>query len=594
MNVRLQYEKRARRFEQEAASLSARYNRFSMLRLVGFILGIAAVIYGWSTFGVLVGLFLLFLIGLAFAWFVRWHQKMQHLRRHLEKLATINQLELQAADNDFSSFDPGLEFIDPAHPYTGDLDIFGEFSFFQYTDRTSTASGKQWLADYLQTPAEKTKILLRQEAITELSEKLDWRQDFQATGQETNDSPVHVKQLKEWLKTEPFVKGNRMMTAALFLAPIWALIGLLLFIFYLPWYAAILFLVPPAWLLRRTYEQVNQVHLRTTHAEDVLSRYSDLMRCIETEDFTSKKLQKIKAALFSNSEPASRNIRRLSYLIGQLNVRYNVFAVFLNLGGLWDLQWVYRLEKWKEKMKSDVPVWFDALAELEAILSFATLHFNNPDWIFPEIYDEDKLVAEAIGHPLIAAETRVDNDMKMPVRGHIRLITGSNMAGKSTFLRTAGLNIVLAMTGAPVCAKKFQVPLLRVYTSMRTQDALHESTSAFYAELKRLKFVIEAVERGEKVFFILDEILKGTNSRDRHTGAKALIEQLIRSKGAGLIATHDLELGALEKDSEGAIENWCLEVDIRGDQLHFDYKLKPGISKSFNATLLMQQMGIRV
>ena len=173
------------------------------------------------------------------------------------------------------------------------------------------------------------------------------------------------------------------------------------------------------------------------------------------------------------------------------------------------------------------------------------------------------------------------------------------MAGKSTWLRTVGINIVLALAGAPVCATEFRLPLLQVYTSMRTQDALHESTSSFYAELKRLKFIIEAVEDPAKtndipVFFLLDEILKGTNSRDRHTGAKALIRQLIASRGAGLIATHDLELGALEAEAEGRIENWAIEVDIKDGKLFFDYKLKRGVSQSFNATLLMQQMGIKI
>src|SRR5690606_14675278 len=199
------------------------------------------------------------------------------------------------------------------------------------------------------------------------------------------------------------------------------------------------------------------------------------------------------------------------------------------------LHWVRSLEKWKALQKGCLPKWFDALQEFEALISFATLHFNNPDWVFAEITEQPYLTGTAIGHPLIPEDTRVPNDLDMPTEGHIKLVTGSNMAGKSTFLRTVGLNIVMAMSGAPVCAKKLMLPMLDVYTSMRTQDALHESTSSFYAELKRLKFIIEAVENkqaGENdIFFLLDEILKGTNSTDRHTGSKALIRQLIKSKG---------------------------------------------------------------
>ena len=287
-------------------------------------------------------------------------------------------------------------------------------------------------------------------------------------------------------------------------------------------------------------------------------------------------------------------IQRLSYIIGQLNVRYNFFAIFLNLFALWDLQWVYQLERWKAQHQGAMPKWFNALAEIEALSSLATLYYNNPEWTFPRLTEEDLLVAEALGHPLIHRDQRVCNDLHMPTDAHIKLITGSNMAGKSTFLRTAGLNIVLAMAGAPVCARRLQLPFLRVYTSMRTQDALHESTSSFYAELKRLKFIIEAVERREKVYFLLDEILKGTNSRDRHTGSKALIQQLIQSGGGGLIATHDLELGQLEAQYDGAIENLCIEVQTRNGELIFDYKLKKGVSQSFNATQLMRKMGIKI
>jgi DNA mismatch repair ATPase MutS len=221
--------------------------------------------------------------------------------------------------------------------------------------------------------------------------------------------------------------------------------------------------------------------------------------------------------------------------------------------------------------------------------------------VLPEWNDRAELAVKNMGHPLLNRDVRVGNDLSLPTRGHIKLITGSNMAGKSTFLRTIGLNLVMAQAGAPVCAESMTFPTLQVYTSMRTQDALHESTSSFFAELKRLKVIIEAVDAANQVghdqlpvFFLLDEILKGTNSVDRHTGSAALIRQLIRQRGGGLIATHDLELGRLEAEANGAIENLRIEVEIRDGQLDFDYKLKKGVSESFNATLLMKRMGIRI
>ena len=313
---------------------------------------------------------------------------------------------------------------------------------------------------------------------------------------------------------------------------------------------------------------------------------------VENADFKSPKLQSLQAVFDQEERKASVALKRLAYIISQLNVRFNFFAVFLNLWGLWDLHWVYRLEKWKSEEADHLLDWFDALAELEALSSMGNLAHNNPDWIFPEVEADAVLQMDEVGHPLLASGKRISNDLHMPTSGHIKLITGSNMAGKSTFLRTVGLNIVLAMSGSVVCAKRLRLPLLDVYTSMRTQDALHESTSSFFAELKRLKTVIEAVESKDNAFFLLDEILKGTNSRDRHSGAKALIEQLIRNGGGGLIATHDLELTALEAQSDGHIENLCMEVGIDNGQLHFDYKLKKGITQSFNASILMQQMGI--
>jgi DNA mismatch repair ATPase MutS len=365
---------------------------------------------------------------------------------------------------------------------------------------------------------------------------------------------------------------------------------------------ALLFLLPPARILRQTKEQVDKAHVQTTYAEKTLAHYARLLRHIEGQGFETARLQGLHRLLeLPEGKLASDAIHRLSYIIGQLNVRYNFFAILLNLGGLWELQWVFRLERWKSRLKTRLPQWFEAIAEFEALSSLGNLSCNNPEWAFPTLHNEARMEGEALGHPLLHRDKRVSNDIAVPTDGHIKLVTGSNMAGKSTFLRTVGLNIVLAMAGAPACARRLALPPLQVYTSMRTQDALHESTSSFYAELKRLKLIIEAVEAGAdrqppepQAFFLLDEILKGTNSNDRHTGSKALIKQLIRSRGSGIIATHDLELGQLEASANGAVENLRIEVEIKDGKLYFDYKLKKGVSQSFNATLLMKQMGIKI
>ena len=392
----------------------------------------------------------------------------------------------------------------------------------------------------------------------------------------------------------PFVSNSSWLKMAMYVAPILGIAGVVLWLFYIPWQLAILFYIPAAIILKITLEKVTATHVQTDKAEKILAHYARLIYHIEGEEFSSKKLHGLQSVFFVGKENASTSVKKLSYIIQQLNVRNNPFAIILNVFTLWDLHWVNRLEKWQAVQKDLLPKWFDALQEIEAVLSFSTLYYNNPDWVFPKVENKNELVANQMGHPLIDGKERVCNDLKMPTEAHIKLITGSNMAGKSTFLRTAGLNIILAMSGSVVCAKEFSLPPLQVYTSMRTVDALHESTSSFYAELKRLKIIIEAVDAEQNIFFILDEILKGTNSRDRHTGSKALIQQFINSKGSGLIATHDLELGSMEANAAGAIENLCMEVEVQDGKLKFDYTIKKGVSQSFNATLLMKQMGIRI
>lgn len=595
------YEKRRVDFEKEATRLKARYDRLALVRLAIFVAAILTTIFFWSLVwwgGIL--FIALFIAG--FYRFVVWHQRIQEEAQHLELMAKLNGYEWDAVQHKYQVFPTGKAFLDMEHPYALDLDIFGEYSFFQYVCRANTAIGQARLADYLLQPlTDGPAIRARQEAITELRDNLDWRQHFQAYGGNAKDEPAHLTLLQQWLEDEPFVLNNRRLRLALYLTPIWFAIGVALWATVFTWHIMLLFLIPPALIIRRTIERVNYTHRRTTYAGDTLAVYGKLIRQIEGKNFQAPLLVALHDRLGGQEQAASKHISRLAYIISQLNVRYNVFAIFLNIIGLWDLQWVYRLEKWKAELKHALPEWFVVLSEIEALCSFGNAWYNNPEWVLPRYNEQAELAAKNISHPLIDRTVRIGNDLSMPTRGHIKLITGSNMAGKSTFLRTIGLNLVLAQAGAPVCAESLDFPTLQVYTSMRTQDALHESTSSFFAELKRLKVIIEAVDNANQpasgqlpVFFLLDEILKGTNSVDRHTGSAALIRQLIRQRGGGLIATHDLELGGLEAEADGAIENLRIEVEIRDGQLDFDYTLKKGVSKSFNATLLMKRMGIRI
>lgn len=571
-----------RREENEALArrLRGRYDRLALLRLVGFVAVLAILILAYSQ-GWAWGLGASALLLPLTVWAVRRHQNIALQGARARVQAELAKAEVDGQEHSFSYWPDGGEYRDPAHPYTGDLDIFGPYSLYQFINRTVTAVGHRRLAEQLMHPAPHAVARARRDAALPLVDDPDWMLAFRTTGHDLKDDPAYARQLLDWLRRPEVVMGDGFARLMLWLAPVLSLLGLYL-IFTLPiWQLGVLPFVPAIVLLRRYGEVISREHEYTARAGKVLGGYAELLRHAETR--------------YPALEGASREVGRLGYYASQLDVRYNPFVWLLELTGLWSLQWLYRLDRWRNDNRDSLPRWLDELAELDARISWATLRFNQPGWAEAELTDVPEFTATGLGHPLLPPTTRVTNDIEMRTDGHIHLVTGSNMAGKSTWLRTVGMNLVLARAGAPVCARHLRAAALQVWTSMRTHDDLSESTSSFYAELKRLKAIIEAVSQPEKqVFFLLDEILKGTNSRDRHTGSRALIRQLIRERGAGVIATHDLELAALEDEAGSRVENYAMEVQTQGDRLTFDYKLRRGVSQSFNATALMAQMGIAI
>ncbi len=595
----MNYQEREKHFRQAADQLKKRYNLLSLGRLLYFVFAIALIIFLAQQHWSLALSWTILAIAL-FLWMILRHRKVQEAEQHHRRLAEVNRQERAALDYHFSEFPNGEQYADPLHPYSGDLDLFGPYSIFQFCNRTVTASGSNQLAQWLQSAAAPEVVRGRQQAVQELGSQLDWRQHFRAYGMAQADEQVYQLALQKWMDEPFFVYGKKWMRWALWLLPVWGVAALIVILPNYPLLLVLLAILPAALLLRQTLQQVNRTLEYTAKAESWLLRYGILIQQIEKLEVKTPLLKNVQAH-FRNTEAqfgASRAIKQLSYYLGQLNVRNNPFAIFLNLIGVWDLQWVYQLEKWKAEHKEDLPQWFAALGELDALSSLANLHYNQADWVFPVLHEEASLSAKQLGHPLIPGNRRIGNDLQMPTHQHLKLLTGSNMAGKSTWLRSLGVNLVLAQAGAPVCAQALSMPPLLVFTGMRTQDDLSASASSFYAELRRLRAMLDAVVAQEGqingVFFLLDEILKGTNSRDRHQGSRALMLQLLRHGSAGFIATHDLELTAMEAENPGLIQNVCMEVDIQGDELYFDYTLKPGISQSFNASLLMRRMGIGV
>lgn len=590
-NPTFYYERTAAAATSKAGEQQALYDRLALVRLVIFIGWLAALIVLITTvfwFGALFFLVTLPLI----AYGIRRHLAIQRAATEALVLAELAEGELAALAHDFSRFDGGPGFLDAQHPYALDLDIFGKKSLFQFLNRTVTAPGRVRLAAALLGQHQPEEAARTREQSKVLSNAPDWCLRHRVIGHDLNDEIADSDRLLAWLDRPP-VAPTDASRILLFVAPLLSLAALAWMLLLTPWQLGVLGLLPAGLLLRKYWATIADEHSHTAAMGDRLKIYAALLAHAETRPGATP--------LPGNPQQA---LSRLAYLVRQLDVRYNPFSFFLEIGGLWSLNQLRKLDDWRDDHRLDLPVWLAELAETDALVSWATLRFNHPEWTDPQFTDEPIVAATGLGHPLLPPAGRVTNDFSIGTDGHIHLVTGSNMAGKSTWLRTVGVNLVLARAGGPVCAIPASPnqtahlrtrPNLHVWTSMRTQDDLSESTSSFYAELKRLKAIIEAVsDPGQEVFFLLDEILKGTNSRDRHTGSRALIRQLIRDKGAGIIATHDLELGQLEAEPGSRVENFAMEVQVAGDQLIFDYQLHPGVCQSFNATALMARMGIDI
>ena len=551
-----------------------------------------AVLLSFSVFAAVVILVTALIV---FIWLVIKYENTEKSRKRFLHLAEINRLEQKCLDGDFSGFKTGEEYAERDHPYTYDLDIFGKASLFQYLCRTTSRPASDRLAEFLKQPAAREEILLRQKAVAELQPLTDWRQELMTLGYLNAGAGNDPAPLIQWLGSDDLfqkTRGEKIITGCLSLLAMAAVISV---ITGLP--AAILapvFGVNFVFYFTR-FRRISKLQEQVSRSSDLLKAYSSIIRLTETRNFASPLLQKLKS-VFMDEIAASDRIRQLSKLVGRLDWRLNVLiSAPLNLLFFTDIHFCLALEKWKREHAQRIPEWFAAMAEFEALTSLANMAFNNQDWVYPQV-TEDYFVFSAgeMGHPLIPANRRISNSFSTEGAGKAIIVTGSNMSGKSTFLRTCGVNVVLAFAGAPVCASAFTVSLVRLHSSMRISDSLEENISSFYAELRRLKAIISGAESDPMVFLLLDEILRGTNSDDRYTGSVALIKQLTGYGAVTMVATHDLRLAGLEQELPQSIENYHFDVKVNDEELFFDYRLTPGICSSFNASLLMKKMGIKV
>lgn len=580
------YSDRKNVFDAQGKVIESRIRVVSWIR-VSLAIGLVVLVY--FAFKVM-WLWIVAAVALiAFAWFVREHSRLNHRRKLLENLSMINEREMRAINGDHSAFQDGAEFVDGHHPYTLDLDIFGSGSLFQRFNRTCTEQGRERLANILSSPLRAVEqITERQQAVAELKSLVDYRQEFQAIGMVAPERRADQQEILDWLKLPTFVFGKREKKWMLAAFPAASLCGL---IYWIVAGAAGPFIVVALaqWALVGLHAK------RTLMLQDYIGnkrylfeKFAAHFELLEKQPFEASLTRRLN----ENSHEAKLEIRRLVARARALDLRLNLIAnLVLNSLVLYDLQCVYRLEQWRDQNRDRMNDWFATIAEADALNGLAAFAFNNPDFVLPEITADRVLSAEQLGHPLLHAGVRVCNDVSMAEQSSLWIITGANMAGKSTFLRSVGVNVVLALTGSVVCAKRLVCPVLEIHSGMRNTDSIADHQSYFYAELFRLQGIVKRLGEKRQLLILLDEILKGTNSTDKLAGSEQLVSRLVNYPCFTMVATHDVALGEME-EKHSAIRNYHFESRIENEELSFDYVLRRGVSTSKNATFLMRKMGI--
>lgn len=572
--------------EEELEQLKKRLVLFSTIRFAVFLATAFGIYFTISTPENAAWIFVFGIV--LFGFLVVKHSDLAKKRDILLQKIEINRFELTLFEGKFVAREVGFDFIDPNHAFSHDIDLFGDHSFFNYLNRTVTESGKQALADAL-CSNDIDHIEKKQEAIIELSEKVKWRQHFSALANLVSVRHSSQSIADYILNYTTVFSGSISKLPLLFSIASVLVMGLtafqiigfnvLVLWFFIGLGTAVFF-------LKRT----QRVYTDSNKAKDTFDQYYQLLYELEKVDFSSELLQKKQQKIQTEKLKASQIFMRFSKILNRFDHRNNIFIALLgNAFFLWDLKNACDVETWINNHKNVVQEWFEVIAFFDAQNSLANYRFNHPKYVFPKIDEHTIIKATSLGHPLLSSGSRIDNDFEID-QEKFYIITGANMAGKSTFLRTIGISIVMANVGLPVCAASFQYKPIKLITSMRTTDSLANNESYFYSELKRLKFIVDLM-KDEEYFIILDEILKGTNSKDKASGSKKFVEKLVSFSSTGIIATHDISLCELEKEYP-QIENYFFEAEIKEDELYFDYILKEGICKNMNASFLLKKMKI--
>ena len=594
MNPENHYTERLSLTKGQLQQVKKQIFRISMLRLTLFIAGVAGIYFFFSQTPLLIVCICLTFLPLFIL--VKIHNRFFIRKEWLETQAHIIQEELQALSGDYSSFEDGKEYVNPEHPYSFDLDIFGRRSLFQSINRTCTFFGKDRLAKWLQNHLhKKTSIEKRQEMVREISEHTLFREQFRVAGLVHHGQSSDAEKIQAWSQSPAQYLHAGWVKAFIWGVPV--INSLLLITSLIGWtsFSCLglsfgIFLVLSFGIIKRA------TYIQETYGKQLksLNGYARLIALAKAEDWKSAGMLELMERFNLNGQSPVQALQQLSKELDRLDLRNNQFLYVLLEGSIFfQLQEIVRIERWKVRYGQYISEWLETVGELDALCSLGTFAYNHPQYTYPELTEKPFcFLATQMGHPLMPVSQCVKNDATIPSRPFFLIITGANMAGKSTYLRTIGVNYLLACVGAPVCCERLKLHPNQLITSLRTSDSLSDNESYFFAELKRLKRIIDLLNQGQQLFIILDEILKGTNSMDKQKGSFDLIRQFMQLKANGIIATHDLLLGSLIKQFPEKIRNYCFEADIKDNELTFSYKLREGVAQNMNACFLMKKMGI--
>ncbi len=575
------------KYQEQLSKIKQELFISSMVRLIIFIATIVNIYFFYDDANVLIGTIVVAIV--LFLVLVSRHTDIQYKRDKVLALIHINETEIKVLNRDYYDLPSGEDYKNPLHHFSQDIDLFGKASFYQYSNRTVLPQGSETLAG-LFTANEIDNIEVKQEAIKELSELADWRQEFSALASlvqtETPYKAIlnwladYVRFLSKPMKILPYVFGT---------ISILAFLGF--FIIPLSIFVLLLVLVVGLLITGFFVKKVSKLSADTGRIQTTFHQYQKLILEIENIEFTSELLKAKRETVLTNGVKTSKILHKFSRILGALDQRNNIlFGIFANGFFLWDIYQSYKIEEWISKHGDQVQHWFETIAFFDAYNSLGNYSYNHPNYVFPILKNDNKvLVSKGAGHPLLDTKKSILNNIQINSEQFF-IITGANMAGKSTFLRTVSLQIVMANVGLPVCATSTEYSPIKLITSMRTTDSLTDDESYFFSELKRLRFIVDEIKT-DRYFIVLDEILKGTNSTDKAIGSRKFVEKLIRSKATGIIATHDLSLCEASNDLP-QVKNHYFDAEIIDDELHFDYKFKDGICQNMNASFLLKKMEI--